>query len=68
MAGPETRNFGLVLSDGRLVYLDSAGQQEASRRFNKDKEWKRALEQGRTLEAVVRGTLVENTLEVQTIK
>lgn len=67
-ATASTTQFGLLLSDGRMVHFDPAGNQKAEQGMQSNSKWTKAANSGKPAKVKVRGTLFGDTLEVHSIK
>ena len=63
-----TKDFALVLSDGRLVNLNEEGDAKVASELKTNDKWNKAINSNKRITANVRGTLQGDTLQVESVK
>ena len=63
-----TKDFGLVMSDGRFLQLNEEGDAKAASELKTNNKWNKAINSNKRITASVRGSLEGDTLQVESVK
>ncbi len=63
-----TKDFALVLNDGRLVKLNQEGDAKVASELKTNDKWNKAINSNKRITASVKGVLQGDTLQVESVK
>ena len=63
-----TTSFGLITSDGQFVRFDEASNAKVSQELKTNNKWTKDVNGGKQISAKVRGTMMGDSLQVESVK
>ena len=63
-----TKDFALVMSDGRLMQLNDEGDAKVASELKTNDKWNKAINSNKRITASVKGVLQGDTLQVESVK